>query len=218
MAYMRIQIAGVSTLDEARQLVALGVDGLGFTVRLPSGVHDGLTEDKARAIIAQMPPLVSTVVITYVTDADEAVALCNHLGCNTLQLHAPVADGVMSAIKAALPCIRIIKSVNVTGAHSVAEALHAAREADALILDTYDPATGRHGATGKTHDWRLSREIVCACPKPVMLAGGLTPENVGAAIRAVQPWGVDVHTGIENPDGTRNREKLAAFIRAARGA
>jgi phosphoribosylanthranilate isomerase len=215
MTYMRIQIAGVSSADEALRLVALGVDGLGFTLRLPSGIHDGLTEAMARAIIARVPPFVGTVAITYITAADEAIEFCRDLGVNTLQLHAPVADGVMTAIKRALPGLKVIKSVNVINTDSVAAALHAAQEADALILDTYDPSTGRHGATGKTHDWRISRAIVAQCPKPVLLAGGLNPDNVAAAIHAVQPWGVDVHTGIENPDGTRNWQKIAAFLAAA---
>jgi len=214
--YMRIQIAGVSSTEEALRLTALGVDGLGFTLRLPSGLHDGLTECAARAIIAQMPPLIGTVVITYVTAVREAVELCTYLGVNTLQLHAPVATGVMHEIKRALPPLKIIKSINVTGPQAVDDALRAAHEADALILDTYDPATGRHGATGKTHDWRISREIVQRCPKPVILAGGLRPENVAEAIHTVQPWGVDVHTGIENYDGTRNWDKITAFIAAAR--
>ena len=214
--YMRIQIAGVSSTEEALRLAALGVDGLGFTLRLPSGLHDGLTECATRDIIANVPPLIGTVVITYVTAVQEAVELCAYLGVNTLQLHAPVADGVISGIKRILPLLKVIKSVNVTGPESVADAVRAAHEADALILDTYDPATGRHGATGKTHDWQISREIVRCCPKPVMLAGGLTPDNVAAAIDAVRPWGVDVHTGIENADGTRNWEKITAFIAAAR--
>ncbi len=213
---MRIQIAGVSSIEEALRLAALGVDGLGFTLRLPSGLHDGLTERAARDIIAQIPPLIGTVVITYVTAVRAALELCSYLGVNTLQLHAPVEAGVIRAIKHALPPLKVIKSVNVTGAQSIDDAVQAAHEADALILDTYDPSTGRHGATGKTHDWRISREIVRRCPKPVMLAGGLTPENVARAIGSVRPWGVDVHTGIENADGTRNWDKITAFIAAAR--
>jgi phosphoribosylanthranilate isomerase len=216
--HMRIQIAGVSSAAEALRLADLGVDGLGFTLRLPGGPHDGLTERAAREIVAQLPPLLGTVAITYVTTARAAVELCAYVGVNTLQLHAPVAAGVMAEITRALPPLKIIKSINVTGPSSVADAVCAAREADALILDTYDAATGRHGATGKTHDWQISREIVRCCSKPVLLAGGLTPENVGAAICLVQPWGVDVHTGIENADGTRNWDKIGAFIAAARAA
>ena len=72
---------------------------------------------------------------------------------------------------------------------------------DCFITDTFDPSTGARGATGKTHDWAVSRRLVEASPKPVILAGGLHPGNLGEAVRGVRPAGVDVHTGIEEPDG-----------------
>jgi len=118
----------------------------------------------------------------------------------------------------ALPHIKLIRAVQVTGAEAVARARALERQVDAIILDTLDPATGRGGATGKTHDWAISRQIVGAVRAPVILAGGLTPDNVVEAIRAVGPWAVDVHTGIEDPDGTRNLIKLRSFIMRAKGA
>ena len=213
---IKIQIAGVSSLDYALKLISLGVDALGFTLRLPSGIHDDLTEEKAREIISALPPFVASVLITYITEADEAIDFCKYLGVNTLQLHAYVEKGVMTKIKKSLPHIKIIKSVNVIDKSAIETAKKYAEEADAIILDTYDPTTGRHGATGKTHDWNISKQIVGLCPKPVILAGGLNPENVARAIEIVRPWGVDVHTGIENPDGTTNFEKAAAFVENSR--
>lgn len=213
---VRVQIAGVSSLEEAMAIERLGVDALGFTVRLPSGIHDGLTEARARAIIAALPPFVSAVAITYVDNAREAVDLCRYLGVDVLQLHGPFPTRELEMVRAALPHLKIIRAVHVTGPEAIEEARFTARRADALILDTYDPATGRHGATGLTHDWSISREIVAAVRTPVILAGGLTAENVAEAIAQVKPWAVDVHTGIEDPDGTRNLGKIRAFLRAAR--
>ena len=214
--HIKIQIAGVSSFEDSIRLINLGVDGLGFTLRLASGIHDGLTEDKAKQIIAQLPPFVGTVAITYIINPNEAVEFCKCLGVNTLQLHATVNHGAISEIKKQLPYIKIIKSVNVINSSSVNEAVNYAKEADAIILDTYDPVTGMHGATGKTHNWTISKKIVSACNKPVILAGGLNPENVAEAINIVRPWGVDVHTGIENTDGTPNQEKAKAFVNAVR--
>ena len=210
--HIKIQIAGVSSLEDSVRLINLGVDGLGFTLRLPSGNHDGLTEEKTKKIIAALPPLVGTVLITYITNPVEAVEFCRYLGVNTIQLHAPVEKGVMTEIKNLLPNVKIIKSVNVVNSSAIDESKNYAKEADAIILDTYDPKSGRHGATGMTHDWTISREIVETCPKPVILAGGLSPDNVAEAIKFVKPWGVDVHTGIENAAGTPNHEKAAAFV------
>jgi phosphoribosylanthranilate isomerase len=215
---MRVQIAGVSTLDEALAAADAGADALGFTVRLPHGVHDGLTEAKARGIVAALPPFVASVAITYVESPREAVELCRYLGVSTLQLHGPFPTAELALVRAGLPHLKLIRAVHVTGPESLAQARGLARHVDALILDTYDPVTGRHGATGLTHDWALSRQIAAEVRVPIILAGGLTADNVAAAIDAVRPWGVDVHTGVEAPDGTRNLEKLRAFVRAAKRA
>ena len=213
---VRVQIAGVSSLEEALAIERLGADALGFTVRLPTGVHDGLTEAKARSIIAALPPFVSSVAITYVDNANEAVALCRYLGATVLQLHGKFPTGDLRLIRAALPHIKLIRAVHVTGPEALVQARSLQRSVDALILDTYDPATGRGGATGKTHDWKLSRQIVESIRAPVILAGGLTPDNVAEAIRQVRPWAVDVHTGIENADGSRNLKKIRAFVEQAK--
>jgi phosphoribosylanthranilate isomerase len=214
---VRVQIAGASSLEEALAAERAGADALGFTLRLPTGVHDGLTEAKARDIIAQLPPFITSVVITYVSTAREAVELCRYLGGMALQLHGEFPTGDLRLIRAALPHLKIIRAVHVTGADAVARARSLERHVDGLILDTYDPVSGRGGATGKTHDWAISRQIVEAVHVPVILAGGLTPDNVAAAIRSVSPWAVDVHTGIEDADGTRNLAKLRTFIERAKG-
>lgn len=215
---IRIQVAGVSSLEEALATADAGVDALGFTVRLPTGVHDGLTEAKARGIVAALPPFVASVAITYVGAAREAVELCRYLGVTTLQLHGPFPTQELPLLRVGLPHLKVLRAVHVTGPEAVAHARALGRHVDAIILDTYDPATGRHGATGRTHDWAISRQIVAEAPVPVMLAGGLTPSNVADAIAAVRPWGVDVHTGVERPDGSRDLDRLRAFVGAVRAA
>lgn len=214
---MRVQIAGVSTLEEALECERCGVDALGFTVRLPTGVHDGLTEAKARSIIAALPPFIATVAITYVDNAREAVELCRYLGVGTVQLHGEFPAQDLPLVKAGLSNLKLIRAVHVTGKEALARARSLERHVDAIILDTYDAASQRHGATGKTHDWFLSRKIVQQSRVPIILAGGLTPENVQEAIKTVQPWAVDVHTGVENEDGTRSFEKIREFVRKAKG-
>jgi phosphoribosylanthranilate isomerase len=215
---MRVQIAGVSSLEEALAAEQAGADALGFTVRLPDGVHDGLTEAKARSIIAALPPFIASVAITYVDTPREAVDLCRYLGVAALQLHGPFPTQELPLIRAALPHLQLIRAVHVTGPEALAQARALERRVDALILDTYDPASGRHGATGQTHDWSISRQIVVQTRTPVILAGGLTPDNVADAIRAVQPWAVDVHTGVERADGTRDLSAICAFVARAKAA
>jgi len=214
----RVQIAGVSSLEEALAAEAAGADALGFTVRLPTGVHDGLTEAKARGIIAALPPFIASVAITYVDSARDAVDLCRYLGASALQLHGPFPTAELPLIRAALPHLKLIRAVHVTGPEALAHARALERHADALILDSYDPTTGRSGATGTTHDWSISRQIVAQIRTPVILAGGLTPDNVGDAIRTVQPWGVDVHTGVEDAEGSRDLAKMRLFVERVRAA
>ena len=213
---VRVQIAGVSTLEEALAVERCGADALGFTVRLPTGVHDELTEAKARGIIAALPPFITCVAITYIDNARDAADLCRALGVAAIQLHGECPPREIELLRAAAPHLKIIRVVHVTGAEAVATARALERRVDALILDTYDPSTGRGGATGKTHDWEISRRIVDSVRVPIILAGGLTVENVTAAIRAVRPWAVDVHTGVEDADGTRNLSKTRAFIERAK--
>lgn len=214
----RVQVAGISNLADALACEAAGVDAIGFTIGLPTGPHNGLDEAGAAAIVRALPPFVVPVLITYRVTAAEVVPLCRELGLNQVQLHAPAEPAEMLRMREAVPGLKLILAVNVTGEDALAVAAGRAAYADAIILDTYDPATGRHGATGKTHDWAISRRIVEQCPRPVILAGGLNPANVAEAIRHVRPWAVDVHTGVENADGSTNHEKIRAFVAAARVA
>lgn len=89
---------------------------------------------------------------------------------------------------------------------------------DAFLLDTFDPVTGASGATGKIHDWGISRRLVEISTRPVILAGGLTPLNVRQAILMVRPAGVDVHSGVENHNGNKNRQRVKKFVSEAREA
>ena len=215
---MRTQIAGISNLTDALAVERAGADSIGFTIGLPTGPHNGLTAEGAAVIIRALPPLIVPLVITYYDTAAAVVPLCNQLGVTTVQLHGGAAPKEIAAMRAALPGLKVILAVSVTGTDAIVRAQRLAAAADALILDTYDPATGRHGATGKTHDWQLSRRIVAAVPKPVILAGGLNPHNVADAIRTVRPWAVDVHTGVERPDGSTDHDLVRAFVSAARSA
>ncbi|MEJ5365003.1 MAG: phosphoribosylanthranilate isomerase [Desulfosoma sp.] len=213
-----IQVAGIADADEARMLVGLGIRWLGFPLRL--SVHrEDLTEREAARIIENLPRDVFAVLITYAFHWKEVLDLCAFLGARAVQLHGetPVED--IRRIKAARPGLVVIKSVIVRPGMPSEDleqtVMDFAPYVDALITDTFDPETGACGATGKTHDWEVSRRIVEVSPKPVILAGGLTPENVAEAVRKVRPFGVDAHTGLEDPSGRKDPRKVAAFVRNA---
>jgi phosphoribosylanthranilate isomerase len=215
-----IQIAGVIDAVEAQMLQQCGVRYLGFPLRLP--VHrEDLTEQEAAAIIKSLTPPVFGVAITYLYEATEIAAFCHALGARIVQLHGDIDGDKLKRLKILDPNLTVIKSL-VIGIcdHKALEAT--LRElspfVDAFITDTFDPKTGASGATGKTHDWRVSRRLVELADRPIILAGGLTPENVKRAILEVRPAGVDSHTGVEDSIGRKSREKVQKFLSEANEA
>lgn len=215
-----IQVAGVIDRAEAELLVACGVEWLGFPLRLD--VHrEDLSDADAAAIVRSLPSRVRAVLITYLDDADAIRALAASLGAAAVQLHGPVALSEIARLRALAPDLLVIKSLVVRPDNADALVAAVAEQAplvDAFIADTFDPATGASGATGRTHDWAVSARLVEVSPRPVILAGGLTPPNVAAGIARVQPAGVDVHTGVEGSDGRKRRDLVETFVAAARGA
>ena len=123
----------------------------------------------------------------------------------------------MFRLRRLLPSTRIVQVVHVTGPEALAEAVAAAPEVDALLLDSGNPALAvkELGGTGRTHDWATSRKIREAVAVPLWLAGGLTPANVASAIEAVRPFGVDVCSGVRT-NGKLDEEKLARFVAEVR--
>jgi len=216
----RIQIAGVHDLQEAMLLVQCGVRQLGFPLCLDVHEQD-LSDVEVREIGLSLPGEVEKVVITYLDRAELILALCEKVGMRMVQIHGNMNTREGSILRKRDPGLGIIKSLIVR--ENNLEALMATMEVwtplvDAFITDTFDPLTRASGATGKTHDWEISRTLVEHARKPVFLAGGLNPENVGPAIRRVRPWGVDCHTGVEGPDGRKDPNLVRSFVAGAERA
>ena len=139
-------------------------------------------------------------------------------GAPLVQLHGDIAPLELAKLKRLRPELAVIKSL-VIGKQPYEDLVDTVQRlsafVDAFITDTFDPATGASGATGKTHDWALSRRLVELASKPVILAGGLTPANVRDAIRVVGPAGVDAHTGVEDAAGRKDPAKVRRFVAEA---
>jgi len=213
-----IQIAGIIDKEEAKLLMELGVDYLGFPLRLPVNKED-LTEEEAVGVIKVITPPHKSVLITYLNNADEIISFCDKLNLKIVQLHGDISFDELVRTKTLRKDIEIIKSLVVAGENI--EKLVKMVETfspyvDAFITDTFDPATGAEGATGKTHDWNVSKKLVELSEKPVIIAGGLNHKNVKQAILEIKPAGVDVHTGVELPNGRKSEELVKKFIEEAR--
>jgi phosphoribosylanthranilate isomerase len=213
-----IQVAGVIDAAEAKMLMELGTDYLGFPLRLPVN-KDDLTEEEAIQVIKEIDSPHKAVLITYLNNYLDIIEFCNKLNVNVVQLHGNISLDELKKIKSNSPDIEVIKSLVVYGDNykeleNMVEIL--SPWVDYFITDTFDPVTGASGATGKTHDWEISKKLVKLSSKPVILAGGLNPSNVKKAILEIKPAGIDIHTGVEGPNGRKDFNLVKTFIYEAK--
>lgn len=202
---IKIKICGLTHIDDALQACACGADALGlvFYEKSPRCV----TREQARAIVAALPPFVTTVGL-FVNERPESIReIVDFCGLDVIQLHGD--EGPDACL---FPPRRVLKALRVRGEESLAGVERFA--VAALLLDAWHPDS--YGGTGQLGDWKLAARL--AAERPVILAGGLNPENVAEAIRQVRPYGVDVSSGVESVPGRKNPERVAAFIRNARAA
>jgi phosphoribosylanthranilate isomerase len=213
----RIKICCIASTAEATMAIDAGADALGLVSAMPSGPGP-IDEPLIAAIAARVPPPIATFLLTCHQSA--AAIIAQHARCrtNTIQIVDRLIDGSYADLREALPGIALVQVIHVTGEESVEEALAIAPHVNALLLDSGNPslATKELGGTGRVHDWKLSRRIRDAVDTPIFLAGGLRPDNVRSAVEMVQPFGVDLCSGVRT-SGRLDREKLTAFIAAARG-
>ncbi|RYF77543.1 MAG: phosphoribosylanthranilate isomerase [Cytophagaceae bacterium] len=214
MSSPRVKICCISSPDEARLAIRLGASALGLVGPMPSG--PGVITDEQIATIARIvPPPIATFLLTSETDAEQIIAHQKRVHTNTVQIVDALTTGQYDQIRAALPGIWLVQVIHVTDQASVDEALRIAPHVDALLLDSGNPnlAVKELGGTGRVHDWQLSRQIRDRSNVPVFLAGGLRADNVRQAIDVVQPFGLDLCSGVRT-NGHLDPVKLEAFMKA----
>jgi len=211
----RLKICCIAGLAEARAAIRAGASALGLVSAMPSG-PGVIADDLIAAIARSVPPPVATFLLTSRTDARAIIAQQAQCGANTIQLVDRLERGTHADLRAAMPGIRLVQVIHVTGEASLDEALAVAPHVDALLLDSGNPslAVKELGGTGRVHNWEISRRIRAGVAVPVFLAGGLKPENAAQAIAVVGPFGLDVCSGVRT-NGLLDEVKLAAFMRAA---
>lgn len=218
MSPTRIKICCIAGREEAQLAIAAGAAAVGLVSAMPSG-PGVISEERIAAITADLPPAIGSFLLTSKVSVGEIIAQQRRCGANTLQLVDRLVGGAHAELRAALPGVAIVQVVHITGPEALDEALLVAPQVHGLLLDSGNPnlPIKELGGTGRTHNWEISREIVQRCGRPVFLAGGLDASNVGAAIRMVRPYGVDICSGVRTA-GALDRAKLAAFVAAVRQA
>ncbi|XOZ32861.1 phosphoribosylanthranilate isomerase [Halomonadaceae bacterium KBTZ08] len=193
----RVKICCISSIEEAHLAIQEGASALGLVSEMPRG-PGVITEDAIAEIAAAIPAPVGTFLLTSKTEPTEIIEQQRHCGVNTVQICDRLARGAHEILRESLPGVSLVQVVHVNDSSSVDEAIEVGRMVDAILLDSGNQAlpVKELGGTGRTHDWALSRKIVQSVEVPVFLAGGLHAGNVGEAIRAVGPFGVDLCTGV----------------------
>jgi phosphoribosylanthranilate isomerase len=210
----RIKVCCISSLLEAKMAINLGADALGLVGKMPNGpgpIPDWLISE----IVKTIHPPIASFLLTSEQASEEIIYHVKRVDTNTVQIVDELTTGTYDDIRTALPHLKIVQVIHVTDDKSIDEAVRLSSSVDALLLDSGNPKASLKtlGGTGNVHNWEISREIVKAVSIPVFLAGGLHAGNVRQAIEKVQPFGVDVCSGIRT-EGKLDLNKAEAFIRA----
>ena len=208
----RVKICCISSTDEAKMAIKYGASALGLVANMPSG-PGVISDDLILTISKIVPPSVSTFMLTSETSADQIIEHHRRTLTNTIQIVDELKLGTYETIRKALPAIKIVQVIHVIDERTIDEAVKISEFVDALLLDSGNPnlKIKELGGTGRVHNWTLSKKIVEQSKVPVFLAGGLTADNVRQAIDQVQPFGLDLCSGVRT-DKNLDPYKLEKFF------
>lgn len=209
MSQVRVKICGTTSLKDLYLAVEAGADAVGFVVDAPQSPRS-LSVNKAKELMKATPIFVETVTVTVPKDLGHLEKIVKELNPDVVQVHG--LCHVHNEIRERLPNVCLIGVFQVKPGLTVDSVVEAADVFDAILLDSHIPSG--YGGSGRTHDWEFSKRVrETVFPKPLILAGGLKPENVKEAIRVVKPYAVDVSSGVELQPGIKDRSKVIEFIK-----
>ncbi len=208
MRNVRVKVCGLTREEDVAVAVEAGADAVGFILGIPSSPRN-LTLEKAERLVSKVPVFVDSVIVTAPKSFEWLIEVVQRVKPSAIQIHGKEQFD-FAEIRGKLGNTRLIKTVYVTETLAT-ETLEELKGFEAILLDSFNK--GQYGGTGKIHDWGLSAKIREAVkPVPVILAGGLKPENVKEAVLKVQPYAVDVASGVEQEPGIKDHEKVRAFV------
>ncbi len=219
---MIAQIYTMQSVDEALEVIERGVDQVGIT---PSniGLPGEVSLDTAASIVNAVRGKAISVALSVDSDLDNIASMVRKVKPDILHLcglENTLSPKVVQKLRDKFPGQKIMQAISIAGKDAIEMAQSYEQVSDYLILDTQDPDIAGIGASGETHDWSISQAIVNEVKIPVILAGGLSPENVAEAIEMVQPWGVDslTHTNrpLENGGFEKDLDRVESFVKAAK--
>lgn len=216
MRHVSIKVCCIGSAEEAQVALDAGADALGLVSAMPSG-PGVISEALISSLALAFSPRARTFLLTSLQRAADVIEQQRRCRASTLQLCDRLTEGGYHDLRRALPGVELVQVLHVSNWSALDEARAVASHVDALLLDSGNAALSvkELGGTGRVHDWRISAKIKDAVGCRVILAGGLSASNVRAAIEEVEPWGVDVCSGVRS-EGLLDAAKLRAFVSACR--
>jgi phosphoribosylanthranilate isomerase len=208
---VKVKICGITSLSDAVVSAELGADFIGNIVEIHSSPRS-ISQAKSKEILSKLTHSANGIAVIAGKSLDEIIKAAEFIEPAYMQLHGDESLDYIEKVAGEVSC-GVIKAIPVSGPESIAGAIEFSKICDAILLDT--PAK-QLGGSGKSHDWRVSAQIVEQSRCPVFLAGGLNPENVAEAVSAVSPFCVDVASGVEIHPGQKDSEKVRMFIERAK--
>ena len=205
----RAKICGITREADLRAAVDAGADAVGIICDVPVDTPREVSPECAADLAAAVPPFVTSVLVTIPDSAAAGADLVERVGPDAIQEHGSLSPAAVDDLGAAVDA-DVVKSIDAAEPERAAEYDGVT---DALLVDSVDADGG--GGTGETHDWERTREATADLDAPVVLAGGLTPDNVVEAVRTVDPFAVDVASGVEVTGGVKDHDAVRAFVRNA---
>ena len=207
----RVKICGITNEKDLKTAIDAGADAVGFIIEVPSSPRN-LTIDKAKELVKKVPVFVEAVAVTVPDNLNTVLKIDREISPDIIQVHGEKLD--LKTVRKSLSRPKLIKTANMKRGKMNFD-LKNIKFFDAVLLDS--TAEGKLGGTGIIHNWKTSYQFKKKIyPKPLILAGGLTPENIGEAISVVRPYAVDVSTGVEQRPGVKDANKIYQFIRKVR--
>jgi phosphoribosylanthranilate isomerase len=213
----RIKICGMKDRISVQMAVRYGADAVGFITEVPVDTPRNIDRETARDLVSSTPPFATSVMVCMPDNLEQAMELIDCVRPDAVQIHSSMAVEELNYIKEASR-VKVIKTIHIDQDTDIGNTLAYISQlediADAILLDT--KVDGKTGGTGTVHDWTTSQAITIRSSLPVILAGGLKPENVAAAVRIVRPYAVDTASGVET-GGSKDRDKVRTFIHQVKG-
>ena len=209
---VRVKVCGVTTPEDLRAVERAGADAIGFIADVPVDTPRSVTLDDAADLVDATPPFLTTTLVTMPDSAASATAAVDAVGPDAIQVHGDLPAGDLRSLRESVPA-RVIAAVDAADPDRVRAVAPAV---DAVLMDSVDESGA--GGTGETHDWAATAEVAAGVDAPVVLAGGLTPDNVAEAVETVRPFAVDVASGVERTGGRKDHDAVDAFVANATAA